>query len=130
MAVWVWNLHEGERQPWNGQAEFVARPEPLACDWRVGRDGTRDQVIEKYRQWLGALVKKAEKGHELTERERQAWVQLMRCKRKAEAGDLNLICSCKPLRCHADVIRNCLEWMLKRDQKHGKHENPVGASHV
>jgi len=64
---------------------YVGRPSVWGNPYRVGRDGTRTQVIQKYRLWLhdhpGLL----------------AAVQ-------AELRGKDLVCWCAPLPCHADVL--------------------------
>jgi hypothetical protein len=32
--------------------EYVGRPSPLGNPWVIGRDGTREEVLAKYRAWL------------------------------------------------------------------------------
>jgi hypothetical protein len=63
---------------------YVGRPSKWGNPFVIGRDGTRDEVIAKYRAWLV----------------RQS--SLM-----AALGELrgkHLVCWCPPERCHADVL--------------------------
>jgi hypothetical protein len=57
---------------------------PLACPYRPGRDGSREQVVARYRDYLLAD---------------KALVRLARSLRGKRLG-----CWCAPLPCHADVI--------------------------
>jgi hypothetical protein len=57
---------------------------PLACPFRPGRDGTRDDVVAKYREYLLS---------------RPDLLALARELRGRRIG-----CWCAPLPCHADVI--------------------------
>ncbi len=63
---------------------YVGRPSKWGNPFAIGRDGTRDEVIAKYRSWLmqqPALL-----------------AQLPELRGK------NLVCWCAPQRCHADVL--------------------------
>ena len=53
--------------------------------FRIGRDGTRDEVIAKYRAWLGQQP------------------DLMAALPELRGKDL--ACWCTPERCHAEVLR-------------------------
>jgi hypothetical protein len=64
---------------------YVGRPSKWGNPFSIGRDGTRAQVIDKYRAWIltqPALVEAAR--HELH-------------------GKV-LACWCAPLACHAEVL--------------------------
>jgi hypothetical protein len=64
---------------------YVGRPTVWGNPYEIGRDGTRTEVIDKYRLWMESnigLVNKA----------------------KQELKGRNLICWCAPLPCHADVL--------------------------
>jgi len=74
----VWNKRE-KGIPAN--AIYVGRPTKWGNRYVIGRDGTRDEVIKKYEQWL------AKSGLDVTE---------LRGK--------DLVCWCKPKACHADVL--------------------------
>ena len=64
---------------------YVGRPTKWGNPFKIGKDGTREEVVKKYRLWLMddpilmADVKYELKGH-------------------------NLICWCSPLPCHADIL--------------------------
>jgi len=72
---------------------YVGRPSPLGNPFAIGRDGTREEVIEKYRAWLGTTD--------------AALDELIRI--RAIPGDIELECWCAPAACHADVIKAALE---------------------
>lgn len=64
---------------------YVGRPTKYGNPFEIGRDGTREQVIAKYRRYLDEhpeLVSSA----------------------KAELRGHDLVCWCAPLPCHADVL--------------------------
>ena len=63
---------------------YVGRPSKWGNPFVVGRDGTRDEVVEKFRAWIVAQS------------------HLM-----ADLGELkgkDLVCWCSPAKCHADVL--------------------------
>jgi len=64
---------------------YVGRPTKWGNPFVVGKDGTREEVIVKYRDWLHQqpnLIAEAKK----------------------ELRGMVLGCYCKPLPCHADVL--------------------------
>lgn len=77
----------------------------LGNKFKINRDGDRKEVIEKYRKWLWKEVKK---------KEGKVWNELMMLVKEVKAGkDIYLSCWCKPLECHGDVIKSCIEWLIK-----------------
>jgi len=86
---------------------FVGRPSTLGNPFKIGRDGDRNQVIEKYRAWLWQQVKAKDK----------VWQELKRLRLfLLQDQHLHLTCYCFPHKCHAEVIRSCLEWMIRTHQ--------------
>lgn len=83
---------------------YVGRPSALGNPFRIGRDGTREEVIAKYEAWL--LREYCDPGSEA----RLAYYDLLM---KATRGDLTLVCHCAPLACHADVIARHLREALE-----------------
>ena len=79
---------------------YVGRPSVLGNPFVIGRDGNRDVVIAKYRNWLYANLATPEISTELQNLLAQA-----------RKGPLELVCWCAPQACHADVIIRCLQWM-------------------
>ncbi len=104
----VFNLLEDK---WTGRGDYIGRPSALGNPYKIGTDGAREQVIEKFRHWLWEIIKGAQAGAALGKTEREAWDELNRLKEKSRRGDLNLLCYCKPLPCHGDVIKSCIEWL-------------------
>lgn len=72
-------------QPPEG-AIYIGRGTPWGNPFRLGIDGNRATVIEKYRHWLATHPE----------------IDLEPLRGKV------LICSCKPLECHGDVIVDLL----------------------
>ena len=76
----------------------------LGNPFKIGRDGNRDEVIEKYRQWLWTEIN----------RKGEVWEELLELLEKYKLwGDMVLVCWCAPQACHGDVIKRCLEWLIK-----------------
>jgi len=65
-------------------AVYVGRATKWGNPWRIGRDGTRAEVVNRYREWA--------------ETEPQA------SQIRAELRGKDLVCWCRPLLCHADVL--------------------------
>jgi len=63
---------------------YIGRPSPWGNPFVIGRDGTRIEVIEKYRQWI------------LTQPDLLA--------RLPELKSKTLGCWCSPAACHGDVL--------------------------
>ena len=66
-------------------AHYCGRPGPLGNPFVIGRDGTRDQVVEKFAAWAPTQPK------------------LMAI--IATLAGRHLVCWCAPLRCHCEPIR-------------------------
>jgi Domain of unknown function (DUF4326) len=65
---------------------YIGRPSKWGNPFAIGRDGTREQVIEKYRVWL--LRQPA----------------LVAC--LPELRGQRLKCFCAPRACHGDILAN------------------------
>lgn len=73
-----------KREPREHCDVYVGRPGIWGNPYVVGRDGTRDEVIAKYEEYLDRTPR------------------LLR--RLPELRGRNLTCWCAPLSCHADVL--------------------------
>lgn len=78
---------------------YVGRPTPLGNPFRIGQDGTRLQVIQKYRRWLYERIMAGDRTV------LDALAQL--------TEDSVLVCSCVPEPCHAEVIEKAWLWAKK-----------------
>jgi len=72
---------------------FIGRPSKWGNPFVIGRDGTREEVIEKYRAYI---LKKPE---------------LLAC--LVELKGKTLGCFCKPLPCHGDVLVELIKERVK-----------------
>lgn len=75
-------------------ARYVGRPTPLGNPFRIGRDGTREEVVRKYEAWFRERIR--------SNRRFRAIVENLR-------GVHALVCWCAPKRCHAEIIASYLE---------------------
>ena len=66
----------------------------------------RSGCIKAFKKWLWVEIKR---------RNKEVMEELERIRRIEEEGrfDVVLLCWCKPLACHGDVIKSCIEWMIK-----------------
>jgi len=78
---------------------YIGRPSILGNPFVIGRDGTRDEVIAKYRTWL---YHTAQCETSLGARVRIALDDLIQ--RSKKNGIVCLTCWCAPHACHGDVI--------------------------
>ena len=77
---------------------------PLANPFKIGPDGTREEVIAKYRAWLEGAIQRADI---------PAIAELERLYEIArDTGRLTLACWCHPQPCHADVIAAAIKKMF------------------
>ena len=84
---------------------YVGRPSALGNPFLVGRDGTREDVIARYRRWLRAQWR--QRGAARRELERLA-------AKYQRDRQLTLLCWCAPLPCHADVVREAVVALVRR----------------
>jgi hypothetical protein len=74
-----------KKHPYPKDAIYIGRPSKWGNPFLIGRDGTREEVISKYRIYLQFG------DHFLLD-------ELEELKGK------NLLCFCKPLPCHGDIL--------------------------
>lgn len=70
---------------------YIGRPSKWGNPFQIGRDGSREEVIERYREWFSSQFHLQQ--------------QLVELRGKI------LGCFCKPLCCHGDVL---VEYVEKR----------------
>lgn len=83
---------------------YIGRPSPLGNPYVLNKDGTREEVIAKYRTWLWGEM---EKGSPKVTGALNSLLQT------ARQQPLELDCFCAPESCHGDVIKSALHWMHK-----------------
>jgi hypothetical protein len=68
----------------------------------------RDECIKMFRDWLWKEIKNGNK---------EVLDELRRIKDLVVKGeDVVLVCWCKPKACHGDVVKSCIEWMIKEEK--------------
>lgn len=68
-------------------AVYVGRPSPFGNPFIIGRDGSREQVIDKYERWIFQIQQSR-----------------LRVRMQKELRGKDLLCWCAPHECHADII--------------------------
>lgn len=76
---------------------YIGRGSKWGNPFSIGKDGTREEVIEKYRVYLWEQIKSGQVTKESLH----------------ELNGSVLGCFCKPKACHGDVLIKALEWSLK-----------------
>lgn len=71
------------------EAVYIGRPSKWGNPFKIGTDGTREEVIEKYRRYTLAHMA----------RNSAFWDRI-----KGELGGKDLVCWCSPLPCHGDIL--------------------------
>ena len=104
-------IHVENMKTYRGEGIYVGRKMPgvpgsvLGNPFRIGRDGTRDLVIAKYRRWLWDQINL----------KKEAYMELIRIAELARRGDVTLVCWCAPKLCHATVIERSVEYLNSTD---------------
>jgi len=78
---------------------YIGRPTAFGNPYTIDKDGTREEVIEKYRAHLLRKIKAN---------------PAFRKKLKALRGR-HLVCYCSPLACHGDVIAEYLDGLTEEE---------------
>jgi len=104
--IQVVNRHHGKAKP-GVHRVYVGRPTALGNPFTIGKDGSREEVIEKYQKWLGTQLYRPTKACD----QFITLVEYMMTECYME-----LECSCAPQACHADIIREAVfedDWLWK-----------------
>jgi hypothetical protein len=87
------------KRNYQGPGIYIGRPSPLGNPFVIGRDGDREEVIRKYREFLIIAINNDDRIKREFERIREL----------DKKGDVILICWCAPSKCHGDVIKEIIE---------------------
>ena len=79
----------------------IDRSTILGNPYKIGKDGTRKEVIEKYRKRLWECIQLVDKLNKLAEM----------------PDDTILGCWCKPKECHGDVLIKVIEYLKNRERR-------------
>ncbi len=96
-------IHVVNKKQFKGEGIYIGRPSVLGNPFAIGRDGDREEVIARYRAWLWDQVAARN----------EVFAELVKIKGMAERGEVYLVCWCKPLACHGDVVKACVDWMIR-----------------
>lgn len=92
--ITIVNKHHGK------SGEYIGRGSPLGNPYVIGKDGSREQVIAKYRVWLNEQIMR---------KNPVVLDELNRLGNKAiDEKGLVLQCFCYPKPCHGEVIKEKL----------------------
>lgn len=75
---------------------YIGRPSKWGSPFTIGKDGTRDQIMRKYKEWI--LTQ-----HDLL-------------KDLEELNGKKLGCYCAPEKCHGDILIELLEEKLNNEK--------------
>jgi hypothetical protein len=94
---------------------YIGRPSLLGNPYEIGKDGTRDGVIDKYAAYaLNAYLNDVR------------WYNSLNGLAKlCTTRHIDLVCYCKPQRCHGDVLKSMIEEIVG-DQMYGRCETCQG----
>ena len=87
------------------QQIYIGRGSPLGNPFIIGPHGNRAQVIERYGYWLTGELRPD--GNAAIRAEISRIIDLA-----VQYQEVELICFCKPLSCHGDVIKQVVEASL------------------
>ncbi|WP_213382381.1 DUF4326 domain-containing protein [Allochromatium tepidum] len=93
----ILNRHHFRGRSLPNGAVYVGRGTPLGNPFVLGEHGDRDAVIDLYQTWL----------HERIATQDPIILAALGRLRSAEA----LVCSCAPARCHAECIRDVVQYI-------------------
>jgi Domain of unknown function (DUF4326) len=98
------------KKHYRGDGVYIGRPSLLGNPFKIGKDGTREEVTALYRVWLWEQIK----------RRGAVYQELKRLAAIARQGDLVLICWCKErdkdVGCHGDPVKRAIEWLNSKQQ--------------
>src|SRR5262245_37079986 len=99
------------KKTYHGEGVYIGRPSLLGNSYKLGIDGTRQEVILLYRYWLWEEIKRGGKVYQ----------ELQRLASIARPGELILICWCKErdrnVSCHGDILKRSIEWLIQKQCK-------------
>lgn len=90
--------------------QSVMRPSPLGNPYKVKPSGpyNRSEAVDLYKTWLEGQIATGN-APVIAELDRLVNIAM-------DTGELNLVCCCKPLACHADIIREVLLTAIEAHQ--------------
>jgi hypothetical protein len=95
-------------------AFYVGRPSVLGNPFEIGKDGIRQAVIQKYKDYIDRHLHNLSDNNYLS---KQIKIEISNLVALAKISDLYLVCWCAPESCHADIIKEILEKRLNKDER-------------
>ena len=92
------------KRNYNGPGIYVGRPSVLGNRARMEDESQRDWAVEQFRIRLRDALASGDLA---------TMTAILNILVAALAGEANLICWCTPKRCHADVIKECVESIME-----------------
>lgn len=83
-------LIHASKSAWYTRVVLIGRPSKWGNPFKIGRDGSREEVIAKYREW----ITKGDGEHLLADLD--------------ELRGMTMACFCAPAACHGDVLLELL----------------------
>jgi len=83
---------------------------PLHNPWNIDATNTREKVIDYFRAYLWDIVKTADTNNATY----AAMVKL--CELITAKKNVELVCHCKPLACHGEIIYKAVVWMIENNK--------------
>ncbi|MEB3190434.1 MAG: DUF4326 domain-containing protein [Snowella sp.] len=100
----------GENKIYIGREGRGLTASALANPFKIGEDGDRNEVIEKFRKWLWPQIKAWRTNGTKT----PAIELILEIAARVKRNRLVILtCYCKPQGCHGDIIDRCIQWLIK-----------------
>lgn len=83
-------------QKMGAKGTYIGRPSHLGNPYREGKDGTREEVINKYREWIYRKILAKDEA-------------VLKALSELKESSV-LVCWCYPLACHGEVVEKAWRW--------------------
>ncbi len=87
---------------------YGGRPSDLGNPYILGVDGNRETVIERYRTYFNEEIKN---------KKSKLYLKIQKILELAKDNDIHLVCFCKPLDCHLDIVKEYLDNQINKEIK-------------
>ncbi len=95
-----------------GRAYGGFQASALANQWRRQEVGGKAQAIQLYREWLNNVMQQGA----LRDETCPAWKELLQLAQLHKEGeDIQLGCWCAPEPCHAEVVRQAIQFLVDHE---------------
>lgn len=89
------------RNNFSGDGVYIGRPAKLGNPFIIGKDGSREEVMAKYRVWFIVQYYADEEFYTI----------IHKLAKRAKEGELIFICWCAPEPCHGDIIQEFIQYL-------------------